>query len=190
MTDRSGTLEGEVRLQPVRSTDLPWLAAVACDPNLTGEHNWGGSERNVATTLADLEAEFADDGLVGIDSGTLVVWLEPDVRIGDVSWRTERWGPSSRSRCPSIGINLVPPYRGRGFGTAAQGLLVDYLFGRDPALHRVQSDTAVDNPAERASLTKVGMVEEGIVRAAEFRDGRFHDHVLFGMLREEWPERR
>ncbi|MDA3038149.1 MAG: GNAT family protein [Actinomycetota bacterium] len=175
-----------MQLRPARRTDLRWLAEVACDPNLTGEHNWGGEPRGVETVLAELQTDFDRGGLLESADGTLIVCLDDGTRIGDVSWRTEQWGPSSRSRCPAIGINLLPTYRGRGHGTAAQRLLVDYLFRRDPLLHRVQSDTALDNPAERRSPAKVGMVEEGIVRNAEFRNGRFHDHVLFSILRSDW----
>lgn len=175
-----------VILRPVQDADLPWLAEIACDPTSTGEHNWGGEPRDFATVLAELEVEYAQDGMASVATGTLVVALKDGTRIGDVSWRTEQWGPSTRSRCPAIGINLLPSYRGQGYGTAAQRLLVDYLFQRDPLLHRVQSDTALDNPAERRSLAKVGMTEEGVVRDAEFRNGRFHDHVLFSVLRSEW----
>jgi RimJ/RimL family protein N-acetyltransferase len=176
----------EVELRPVRRTDLDWLAMIACDPSLTGEHNWGGEVRDVATVLAELEAEFDEGGLAGTDTGTQIVCLTDGTRIGDVSWRTEQWGPSARSRCPAIGISLLPPYRGQGYGSAAQRLLVDHLFRRDPLLHRVQSDTAVDNPAERRALAKAGMIEEGVVRDAEFRNGRLHDHLLFSVLRSEW----
>ena len=175
-----------VRLRPVQRTDLRWLAEVACDPSLTGEHNWGGEQRDIATVLEELETDFERGGLAENDTGTFIVCLSDGTRIGDVSWRTEQWGPSARSRCPAIGINLLPEYRGRGLGTAAQRLIVDYLFERDPLLHRVQSDTAVDNPAERRALAKIGMIEEGLVRSAEFRGGRFHDHVLFSVLRSEW----
>ena len=69
-------------------------------------------------------------------------------------------------------------------------MLVDHLFTVDPQLHRVQSDTAADNIAEQHALTKIGMVHEGTVRDAEHRDGQFHDHLLYSMLRSEGDERR
>ncbi len=175
-----------VILRRVTEGDLRWLAEVAADPRLTGEHNQPGGERDPDAIEGEVRREFLDDGLYGHDRGTLIVCLRDGTRIGDVSWRTEQWGPSSRSRCPAIGINLLPDHRGRGLGTFAQRLLIQFLFERDPSLHRVQSDTAVDNPAERRALAKAGMTEEGVVRHAEFRDGRFHDHILFGVLRDEW----
>jgi RimJ/RimL family protein N-acetyltransferase len=33
---------------------------------------------------------------------------------------------------------------------------------------------------------KVGFTEEGRQRQAMFKNGAFHDHVLFGFLRDEW----
>ncbi len=62
---------------------------------------------------------------------------------------------------------------------------MDHLF-REYSVHRVQSDTAADNPAEQRALEKAGFTREGVVRDAEERDGRHHDHVLYGILREEW----
>jgi aminoglycoside 6'-N-acetyltransferase len=50
----------------------------------------------------------------------------------------------------------------------------------------VQSDTAGDNAAEQRSLEKAGMTREGVVREAEWRNGRYHDHILYSILRSEW----
>ncbi len=176
---------GEVTLRNVTAGDLRWMATVSCDPSQTGEHNWAG-ERDVDAVEAELVADFAATGLAGTDNGTLLVCLPDGTAIGDVSWRTEQWGPTQRSRCPAIGINLLPDHRGRGYGTVAQRLLIDYLFTRDPGLHRVQSDTAVDNEAEQRALAKAGMTVEGRIRHAEYRNGRYHDHLVYGILRSEW----
>ena len=134
----------------------------------------------------ELREQLTANGMTGPDHGALIVAMDDGTAIGDVSWRTERWGPSIRSRCPAIGVALLPDFRGRGFGTVAQRLLVDRLFTNNLELHRVQSDTAADNIAEHRALGKVGFIVEGRVRDAEFRDGRFHDHLLYSVLRSEW----
>jgi aminoglycoside 6'-N-acetyltransferase len=179
-----------VQLRPMRRDDISWMAAMATDRSLVGEHNWPGENaRSGSDVEQELLAELdATQPAETAGHGRLVVETVGDdpVPIGEVTWRTERWGPSERSRCPAFGIALLPEYRGRGLGTAAQRQLIDHLFASDPGLHRVQSDTAVDNPAEQRSLEKAGMVREGVVRHAEFRDGRFHDHVLYSILRAEW----
>ncbi len=188
-SDSASSPPSTARLRRARLEDLPWMALVASDPVAVGEHNWGGEPRHRVEVEKGLRADFERDGLVGAGGGSLVVELANGTRIGTVSWRTERWGPSPDSRCPAFGIALLPEFRGHGYGTEAQIQLIDYLFENTSA-HRVQSDTAVDNPAEQRSLRKIGMREEGIVRQAEFRDGKYHDHTLFSILRPEWDSRR
>lgn len=178
-----------VRLRPVRLGDLSWIAQTAADPIAVGEHNWSGEPLDVGKFDAELRADFDRDGLAGARQGSLVVEIADGTRIGTVGWRTERWGPSLGSRCLAFGITLLPEFRGQGYGTEAQRKLVDHLFEHTDT-HRVQSDTALDNPAEQRALRKVGLVGEGIVRQAELRDGTYHDHLLFSILRPEWEERR
>ena len=176
---------GDLRLRPVRVDDIAWMAEMRCDPELVGEHNWAGVPRDLDEVTRELHDRFAVDGFFGTDDG----WLVAEVGttpIGDLSWRPERWGPSARSVCPAFGIALLPEHRGKGYGSTAQRLLLDYLFERDPSLHRVQSDTAADNPAEQRALAKAGMVLEGTVRDVEYRNGTYHDHLVYGILRAEW----
>ena len=175
-----------VALRPLRLDDVGWLSAMTVDPEAVGPHNWGGVERNVDEVAAELRNSIESDDPGHPLAGRLVVELADGTPIGDVSWRPERWGPSVQSTCPAFGIELFPEFRGRGFGTTAQRLLVDHLFATTDC-NRVQSDTAVDNPAEQRSLDKVGMRREGVIRGAEYRDGTYHDHIVYGVLRDEWP---
>jgi aminoglycoside 6'-N-acetyltransferase len=77
--------------------------------------------------------------------------------------------------------------QGRGIGTKAQRLLVAYLFDHTRA-QRVQAFTDVENVAERRALEKVGFVAEGVLRSAQWRQGRWHDQVLYSILREPPPQ--
>ena len=173
----------DIRLRPVQRDDLSWMVAMASDKDAVGEHNWSGPT-DPDELLGRLHHQFQCDGFLDPRGGRLVVDFAGDP-IGDVSWRPEQWGPSDGSVCPAIGIALLPEFRGRGFGTIAQRLLVNHLF-REYGVHRVQSDTALDNPAEQRALEKAGFTREGVVRHAELRDGEYHDHVLYGILRAEW----
>ena len=172
-----------VVLRPVRESDLEWIVNMQADRHQVGEHNWSG-EIDVEARLADYRARLEVDGFIDRAKGTLVVEVDGDP-AGDVTWRTEKWGPSEGSACPSMGIALLPEHRGFGHGTVAQRLIVEYLFRVHDA-HRVQSDTAADNPAEQRSLEKAGFQREGVVRDAEERDGRHHDHILYSVIRSEW----
>ena len=173
-----------VRLRRVRADDLARMARIESDETLVGEHNWPGAPVDPDDREAELRRRFVEDGMWSTTAGRLVVEVDGEP-VGEVSWRPEKWGPSERSRCLAFGISLLPDHRGKGYGTEAQRLLIDHLFAATET-HRVQSDTAVDNPAEQRSLEKAGMRREGIVRGAEHRRDAYHDHVLYGILRTDW----
>ena len=183
--------DDEVTLRPVTLDDAGWLAEMRVNPDAVGPHNYSG-ETDADATASDLRRQIPyviNTGLVGWLVVELVRPNCPAIPIGDVSWRTERWGPTPESACACIGIALLPEFRSKGYGTRAQRALVDLLF-REFGAHRVQADTAADNPSEQRSLERVGFQREGLVRQAEHRDGTYHDHVLYGILRQEWDALR
>lgn len=116
--------------------------------------------------------------------GALVVAVA-DAPVGTVSWRWGQWGPNAGSRCPMIGIWLMPEVRGRGVGSAAQSMLAALLFRHTP-VNRIEAHTDVDNVAEQRALERAGFSQEGIVRGAQWRDGRYRDGYLYSILRDEW----
>lgn len=83
-----------------------------------------------------------------------------------------------------IGALIFPEQRGQGVGTAAQGMLVEYLFGTTTA-HRLWAGTESANIAEQKALVKCGFVHEGVQREAIFRAGEWHDSFIYGLLRNE-----
>ena len=99
------------------------------------------------------------------------------------SWLQVSHGPPP-SWCWNIGISLVPEHRGRGIGTQAQLLLVEYLFSVSDAV-RIEAGTLPDNFAEQRALEKAGFDREGLLRSAQYLDGRWRDVVLFSRLRHD-----
>jgi RimJ/RimL family protein N-acetyltransferase len=67
-------------------------------------------------------------------------------------------------------------------------MIADYLFEHTPA-QRIQAGTQPENIAEQKSLLKAGFQLEGVVRAAEFRAGRWRDCLLYSRLRTDPPPR-
>ena len=86
-----------------------------------------------------------------------------------------------------IGYDLVPNERGKGYGTEAVQIIVDYLFlSKDIA--RIQAITNVKNTVSQRVLEKVGFKREGTIRKAGFARGRWVDACIYSILREEWKE--
>lgn len=78
--------------------------------------------------------------------------------------------------------------RGKGYGTEAVGLLVDYLFHRDDAA-RIGASCDVENVPSYRLLERLGFRREGTLRSALFHHGTWHDVAVYGVTRAEWTHR-
>jgi len=126
---------------------------------------------------------FAVDGYLGAEDGRLIVDVAPESAVaGYVSFFAGLY--SGQAKYWEIGIVLLPEWRGKGIGWRAQAMLCDYLFSHSPA-QRIQAGTHAENSAEQRSLTKAGFQLEGVVRACEFRAGRWRDGYLYSRLRDD-----
>ena len=123
------------------------------------------------------------DGFLGPDDGRLMIEVDGTPQaVGLVSWVAGSYAADARYW--EIGIFLLPEWRGRGLGWRAQAMLCDYLFTHTP-VQRIQAGTHPENTAEQRSLEKAGFQLEGIIRAAEFRAGRWRDGYLYSRLRDD-----
>lgn len=71
--------------------------------------------------------------------------------------------------------------RGRGYGTEATGLVLDYAFDT-VGLHRVDLEVYEFNPRAQRAYEKAGFVREGVKRQALAWDGRRYDVIVMGIL--------
>jgi RimJ/RimL family protein N-acetyltransferase len=124
---------------------------------------------------------WEQDGWIGRDSTHLAVALSDGTLAGIVSWRTIKAG-GPEGGCLEIGALLFPEHRGRGLGSAAQRLLVGYLFATTLA-NRLQAITDVENLAEQRALERIGFRREGVMRGLAFIGGQWRDGVLYARLR-------
>jgi len=76
-------------------------------------------------------------------------------------------------------------YWSKSYGTEAARLLINYGF-QQLNLHRISSSAIAFNERSIKLHKKVGFREEGRLRQAMFKNGQYHDQVLFGILSEEW----
>ena len=95
-------------------------------------------------------------------------------------------GRTQRSAAWNIGITVLPEHRGRGHGSLAQRLLARHLFATTPA-NRVEACTDIENIAEQRALERAGFYREAVLRQAQWRNGGWHDLVLYSVLRSDRP---
>lgn len=175
-----------ISLRPVAEADLDVITRFATEPDALGEFEWTGFTDPTIT-----RRRWDEDRLLADDSSFLAVAAEDGTFMGYVVWRDASGGPTRgapkrRSLIVryAIGIALLPEFRGKGYGTEAQRQLVDHLFATT-AVHRIEAATEAENIGEQRALEKVGFRREGVARAAGYRNGRWVDGVLFGLLRTD-----
>ena len=177
-------LVGErVRLRGVRDDDLPTLAKWEMDPGrLTTLSNrlTPPSEAAARERIAKWSTNQQND--LGLAIETLD---DPPVLVGNIGLFDVR----TKDREATLGIALGREYIGRGYGTDAVRVIVDYGF-REMGLHRIQLSVAPYNPAGMRAYEKAGFVEEGRHRESVLHDGRWYDEVLMSILDREWAARR
>lgn len=170
-------------LRPIEETDLPACQRWINDPQnrrfllsvmpFDGKAErswWEGLDRSspprsvlLAIVLRDGDRHIGTTGIVSID------WLNRSTETGTLIGEPDCWG--------------------QGYGTEAKELLLEYGFDT-LGLHRIHSRTFEFNERSARHLRRAGFREEGRQRDAVFRDGRFHDVILYGVLAAEWRARR
>ena len=89
------------------------------------------------------------------------------------------------NRKTELGYWLDPEHRGRGIVTRSTARLTDYAF-TDQDCNRVVLHCAVGNVKSRAVAERLGFVQEGILREAEWLNEHYVDLVVYSMLKSQW----
>lgn len=169
----------KIYLRPLRQMDIPVFEAWVNDGDFKSEFNIFGLQRE-----GDIEKGWQENGLLTSYYGMLAVVTPEERIIGDVSYHHQRYGPNEASMAYNIGITLLPEYRGLGYGVEAQQLLAQYLFAVYPVM-RVEASTDVANFPEQRALEKAGFSRDGVLRKAQWRNGDWHDLMVYSKLRGE-----
>ena len=89
------------------------------------------------------------------------------------------------NRRTELGYWLDATHQGRGIVTRSTARLADYAFA-EQACNRVILHCAVGNVRSRAVAQRLGFVQEGILREAEWLYDHYVDLVVYSMLRSHW----
>ena len=101
--------------------------------------------------------------------------------VGGVGLSNVRRGVAETA---SLGYWIGEPYARQGLMTAALPLVLDFSFER-LRLHRVEAACLPTNVPSRAVLARTGFHQEGYARQYLFIAGKWQDHLLFAILRED-----
>jgi aminoglycoside 6'-N-acetyltransferase len=174
---------GSLTLRPFEPDDAPLLGDYLNHPELAGRRYipWAFPE------LAPLSQQQV--------SAIVSKWSEAEKSLilavvhketGDLLGHAEcdwGWDP----HCPSVSVVIAPAHQRQGYGSAAQRLLLRYLFEQMPA-HLVSCWIADWNQAGLRFAAYHGFQGAGRMRRAGMRHGHYFDMVVTYLLRSDWQQ--
>ena len=176
------------RMRPMRLDEAALVHAWNTDPDVYTF--WGSYDyrhKSLDEFLADTvgDAHFFDGSDVASGRCFTIEPLEgPDAGsvIGMIN--TNKIEVAHRSTEIDVVIGH-PDYRERGYGSDAIREFLRFLFDT-VGLHRVWLGTYEYNARARHVYEKLGFVQEGIAREADYVDGRWVNSVVYGILEDEF----
>ncbi|UCH73765.1 MAG: GNAT family N-acetyltransferase [Rhodospirillales bacterium] len=126
-------------------------------------------------------AQIRDEWRSNTGYGFLIFDHVQGVLVGGITLSNIRYGVS---RTASLGYWTGAPFARQGYMTEAVACILNHAFGQLD-LHRVEAACLPHNAASRGLLLKCGFREEGLARGYLKIDGRWQDHALFAILRED-----
>jgi RimJ/RimL family protein N-acetyltransferase len=171
-------LEGKnVNLRIMEKEDLPLFVEWANKPEVFGEYN----------PLHQMSKTEAEKMLANpSDVQPFIIEKKDASKIGFiVHFHVLHMGTGTKQL--EVGYSLVPDERGKGYGTEALQIMVDYLFLAKDAV-RIQAQTDQRNVASQRVLEKAGFKKEGTLRKNFFIRGEWTDDYIYSILRDEWKQ--
>lgn len=114
-----------------------------------------------------------------------VITTEEDGPVGAIGLRNIDW---KNGTADGGGMRIAKKeIRTRGLATDAWMTLMRYCF-EELRLNRVNGSALTYNLASQKVCERVGFKREGIMRQAIYKNGEFHDVIMYGCLRSDYEE--
>jgi len=114
----------------------------------------------------------------------LVIETKEGVYIGQISLHKIDW----KNNNAELGIVIGnKEYWGKGYGTEAINNLLDHAFNQ-MNLYKIYLRVFEHNQRGMRCYEKCGFKEEGRLRKGHFYDGKYHDVILMGLLKDEFEK--
>jgi [ribosomal protein S5]-alanine N-acetyltransferase len=185
--DSGFTVEAErIRLRPPRMADFAaWSAVRQASQSFLQpwEPTWPADDLTRAAFRRRL-ALYQRDQDLGSGHAFFVFRRADDVLLGGVTLRNVLRGVAQTG---TLGYWVGEAHARRGYTLEAVNAVTRFAFGR-LGLHRLEAACCPENDASRRLLIKAGFELEGRARGYLKIDGRWRDHLLFGLVRAEGPE--
>ena len=164
--------------------------------------NWAALRAESRDFLAPWEPTWAYDALTrgafrrrlkmykaemrqGVTYSFLIFRRIDDVLLGGITLSNLRRGVAQSA---TLGYWIGSPHGNQGYMTDSLASILEFAFSRI-GLHRVEAACLPANEASRRLLLRSGFREEGYAREYLRISGRWQDHQLFAILRDNLPSK-
>jgi len=168
-----------VVLRPLLESDIPSMLRWINDPEVNqylciytpqmeqDQKNWLERVRESQKRGTDLvfAIETSDGECIGNMGIHGISWKDRTATTGALIGEEEYWG--------------------KGYGTEAKMLLLDYAFNT-LNLRKIYSSVIAFNGRSRAYSLKCGYKEEGVRKDHWYRKGQYWDEILLAVFKEDW----
>ncbi len=173
-----------VYLRGLERGDLELLHEMQNDEEVM---EWSRFRPDHTISMEALEKEY--EGELKGDSPTNRTFSVVSKETGKVvGWCSIRWWRPFQTTA-SIGVALAKGSRGKGMGSEVARLLTELAFDQYN-MHKVELFTRADNLSMIKAAEKSGFRIEGTNRETLYFNGKFHDAVEMGVLRDEFEKTR
>jgi N-acetyltransferase len=175
------TLHGtHVRLETLAERHKPELHRAADDPQL-----W---EFTVARGFGPYFERWWLDAIEGLGNGNRLPFVVVDQRDGEVIGCSSYLNVALHEKRLEIGSTwYVQRWWASNVNPECKLLMMTHAF-EQLGIRRVEFCVDAINVRSRAAVSKLGAVQEGILRSHRFTEtGRIRDTVYFSILEGEWP---
>ncbi len=178
------TLEtARLRIRPLDRRDVEAYFEIKSDPEVTNRYCLEPDKSFNETKI------WVEKRLEDYAKRNVTYWVftlrENDKAIGGCCF----WNFDPTLRCAELGYELARAYWNLGLTSEALPVILTYGFV-DMDLHRIEALPLAFNEPSVKLLRKLGFKLEGTIRERVYFRGRFEDQLMFGLLKDEWMNRR
>ncbi len=172
-----------LNIRPLDKRDVEALFEIKSDPEVTTKYCVEPDQSVEDTRI------WVDKRLEDYTKRDVTYWVlalkDNDRAIGGCCF----WNFDPTLRCAEIGYELHRAYWSKGYTSEALPVILTYGF-TDMDLHRIEALPLAFNEPSVKLLIKLGFKWEGTIRERVFFRRRFEDQLIFGLLKDEWINRK
>ena len=150
------------------------------------------AEPDVCVSMAPDEFDYSVDDerkmladSLAADNSLFLVALAGQELVGELTCKVNS-RRRAQSHVATLGMSVRSDWRHKGIGAKLMERAIEWA-RQSNTIKRLQLQVFATNEPAIRLYKKCGFVQEGILRKAVFRHGKFHDDLVMALLLEEAP---